>query len=324
MKTINEIKKSANTAIQIELDTISKLQNYIDDTFAECIRLIGESKGRVIVTGVGKSAIIAQKIVSSFNSTGTPAIFMHAADAIHGDLGNIREKDIVLCLSKSGSSPEIKVLIPLIRNLGLDTKIIAMVSVTNSFLSQNSDYTIYAMIDREACPNNLAPTSSTTAQIVMGDAMMVSLLEYSGFTTQDYALTHPGGALGKKLYLRVSDLYKNNERPFVYTNDKLDKIIIEISSKRLGATAVLNEKDQLVGIITDGDLRRMLEKTKNFEQITAKDIMSPSPKTIEEDILAVDAYSTMKKNKITSLLVMNDHEYLGVVHIHDILREGIV
>ncbi len=324
MKTINEIKQSANTAIQIELDTISKLQNYVDDTFAECIQLIGESEGRVIVTGVGKSAIIAQKIVASFNSTGTPAIFMHAADAIHGDLGIIKEKDIVLCLSKSGSSPEIKVLIPLIRNLGLGTKIIAMVSVTNSFLSQNSDYTIYAMIEREACPNNLAPTSSTTAQIVMGDAMMVSLLEYSGFTTHDYALTHPGGALGKKLYLRVSDLYKNNERPFVYINDKLDKIIIEISSKRLGATAVLNENGQLIGIITDGDLRRMLEKTKNFELITAKDIMSPSPKTVEEDILAVDAYSTMKNNKITSLLVMTGQEYLGVVHIHDILREGIV
>lgn len=324
MKTIKEIKKSANTAIQIELDTISKLHNYIDDTFAECIQLIGECKGRVIITGVGKSAIIAQKIVSSFNSTGTPAIFMHAADAIHGDLGNIREHDIVLCLSKSGSSPEIKVLIPLIRNLGLDTKIIAMVSVPNSFLSQHSDYTIYAMIEREACPNNLAPTSSTTAQIVLGDAMMVSLLEYSGFSTQDYALTHPGGALGKKLYLRVSDLYKNNERPVVYLTDKLDKIIIEISSKRLGATAVLDKDEQLIGIITDGDLRRMLEKTKNFEMITAKDIMSPSPKTVEEDVLAVDAYSTMKNNKITSLLVMKDKEYLGVVHIHDILREGIV
>lgn len=249
---------------------------------------------------------------------------MHAADAIHGDLGIIKEKDIVLCLSKSGSSPEIKVLIPLIRNLGLDTKIIAMVSVPESFLSQHSDYTIYAMIEREACPNNLAPTSSTTAQIVMGDAMMVSLLEYSGFSSQDYALTHPGGALGKKLYLRVSDLYKNNERPFVYQNDTLDKIIIEISSKRLGATAVLDENGQLTGIITDGDLRRMLEKTKNFEEIRAKDIMSASPKTVEEEVLAIDAYSTMKKNKITSLLVMNNNEYLGVVHIHDILREGIV
>jgi arabinose-5-phosphate isomerase len=324
MKTVNEIKKSAATAIQIELDTISKLQDYIDDTFVKCIQLIGESEGRVIVTGIGKSAIIAQKIVSSFNSTGTPAIFMHAADAIHGDLGIIKEKDIVLCLSKSGSSPEIKVLIPLIRNLGLDTKIIAMVSVPESFLSQHSDYTIYAMIEREACPNNLAPTSSTTAQIVMGDAMMVSLLEYSGFSSQDYALTHPGGALGKKLYLRVSDLYKNNERPFVYQNDTLDKIIIEISSKRLGATAVLDENGQLTGIITDGDLRRMLEKTKNFEEIRAKDIMSASPKTVEEEVLAIDAYSTMKKNKITSLLVMNNNEYLGVVHIHDILREGIV
>lgn len=324
MKTFSEIKKSAAIAIQIELDTISKLSNYLDDTFAECIQLIGESEGRVIVTGIGKSAIIAQKIVASFNSTGTPAIFMHAADAIHGDLGIIKEKDIVLCLSKSGSSPEIKVLVPLIRNLGLDTKVIAMVSVTNSILSQQSDYTIYAMIEREACPNNLAPTSSTTAQIVMGDAMMVSLLEYRGFTTQDYALTHPGGALGKKLYLRVSDLYKNNERPFVLKNDKLDKIIIEISSKRLGATAVLDDNNQLIGIITDGDLRRMLEKTKSFENITANDIMSPSPKTIEEDVLAIDAYSTMKKNKITSLIVMNDNEYLGVVHIHDILREGIV
>ncbi len=324
MKTFNEIKKWAATALQIEVDTISKLHNYLDDTFAECIQLIGESEGRVIVTGVGKSAIIAQKIVSSFNSTGTAAIFMHAADAIHGDLGIIREKDIVLCLSKSGSSPEIKVLIPLIRNLGLNTIVIGMVSVPDSFLSQHSDYVIHAMIEREACPNNLAPTSSTTAQIVMGDAMMVSLLEYKGFTSQDYALTHPGGALGKKLYLRVSDLYKNNERPFVHLTDTLDKIIIEISSKRLGTTAVLDDNNQLIGIITDGDLRRMLEKTKDFEKVTAKDIMSASPKTVEEDVLAIDAYSTMKQNKITSLLVVNENEYLGVVHIHDILREGIV
>lgn len=324
MKTSNQIKQSALTAIKIELNTIALLQNYIDDTFVECIQLIGNSDGRVIITGIGKSAIIAQKIVASFNSTGTPAIFMHAADAIHGDLGIIKDKDIVLCLSKSGGSPEIKVLIPLIRNLGLDTKIIAMVSATDSFLAKNSDYVINAYAEREACPNNLAPTASTTAQLVMGDAMMVSLLEYRGFSSKDFALTHPGGALGKQLYLRVSNLYKNNERPFVYLNDKLDKIILEISSKRLGTTAVMNENNLIVGIITDGDLRRMLQKKLNFDQITAKDIMSVSPKTVEEDVLAIDAYSTMKNNKITSLLVVNNDEYLGVVHIHDILREGIV
>jgi arabinose-5-phosphate isomerase len=324
MKTFDQIKQSALTAIKIELDTVALLPDFIDDNFAECIQLIGTSEGRVIVTGIGKSAIIAQKIVASFNSTGTPAIFMHAADAIHGDLGTIREKDIVLCLSKSGGSPEIKVLIPLIRNLGLDTKIIAMVSATDSFLARNADYVINAYAEREADPNNLAPTASTTAQLVMGDAMMVSLLNYRGFSSKDFALTHPGGALGKQLYLRVNNLYKNNERPFVHLDDKLDKVIMEISSKRLGTTAVLDADDKIAGIITDGDLRRMLQKKQNFEEVTAKDIMSVSPKTVEEDVLAIDAYSTMKNNKITSLLVVADHEYLGVVHIHDILREGIV
>jgi arabinose-5-phosphate isomerase len=324
MKTFEQIKQSALTAIKIELDTVALLQNFIDDTFAECIQLIGNSEGRVIVTGIGKSAIIAQKIVASFNSTGTPAIFMHAADAIHGDLGTIQEKDIVLCLSKSGSSSEIKVLIPLIRNLGLGTKIIAMVSARDSFLANSADFVINAYAEREACPNNLAPTASTTAQLVMGDAMMVSLLEYRGFSSKDFALTHPGGALGKQLYLRVSDLFKNNERPFVFLEDKLDKIIMEISSKRLGCTAVLDVNNQLAGIITDGDLRRMMQKKMNYETIIAKDIMSVSPKTVEDDVLAINAYTTMKDNKITSLLVVTDHEYLGVVHIHDILREGIV
>jgi arabinose-5-phosphate isomerase len=324
MKTFEQIKQSALTSIKIELDTVTRLQDFIDDTFAECIQLIGNSEGRVIVTGIGKSAIIAQKIVASFNSTGTAAIFMHAADAIHGDLGIIKDKDIVLCLSKSGNSAEIKVLIPLIRNLGMDTKIIAMVSATDSFLANSADYIINAYAEREACPNNLAPTASTTAQLVMGDAMMVSLLEYRGFSSSDFALTHPGGALGKQLYLRVRDFYKNNERPFVHLDDKLDKVIMEISSKRLGTTAVLDDKNLIAGIITDGDLRRMLQKKQNFEEITAKDIMSPSPKTVEEDVLAIDAYSTMKNNKITSLLVATGHEYLGVVHIHDILREGIV
>jgi len=324
MKTFDQIKQSALTAIKIELDTVALLPDFIDDTFAACIQLIGNSEGRVIVTGIGKSAIIAQKIVASFNSTGTPAIFMHAADAIHGDLGTIREKDIVLCLSKSGGSPEIKVLIPLIRNLGMDTKIIAMVSASDSFLAKNSDYVIHAYAQREADPNNLAPTASTTAQLVMGDAMMVSLLNYRGFSSKDFALTHPGGALGKQLYLRVNNLYKNNERPFVHLDDKLDKVIMEISSKRLGATAVLDAEDKIAGIITDGDLRRMLQKKLNFEEVTAKDIMSVSPKTVEDDVLAIDAYTTMKENKITSLLVVTDHQYLGVVHIHDILREGIV
>jgi arabinose-5-phosphate isomerase len=324
IKTISEIKQSALKAIEIELDAVAKLSGYIDDTFAECVKTIAESKGRVIVTGIGKSAIIAQKIVASFNSTGTPAIFMHAADAIHGDLGIIQPDDIVLCLSKSGNSPEIKVLIPLIRNLGMSTIIIGMVSNTGSFLALNSDKVIRATIEREACPNNLAPTSSTTAQLVMGDALAVSLLEYRDFSTKDFALTHPGGALGKQLYLRVSDLYKNNESPFVYDSDGIDKIIVEISSKRLGATVVLNEKESITGIITDGDLRRMLQKNKNLENIKASDIMSVNPKTVEEDVLAVDAYSMMKNNKITQLIVLNGQKYLGIVHIHDILREGIV
>ena len=324
MKTIEEIKQSALKAIQIELEAVSHLSDYVDNTFAECIQMIAQSGGRVIVTGVGKSAIIGQKIVASFNSTGTPAVYMHGADAIHGDLGIIQRNDIVLCLSKSGNSPEIKVLIPLIRNLGMNTQIIGMVSNTDSFLANNSDKVIRATIEREACPNNLAPTSSTTAQLVMGDAMAVSLLDYRDFTSKDFALTHPGGALGKQLYLRVSDLYKNNERPVVYQTDSIDKIIVEISSKRLGTTAVLNENEQIVGIITDGDLRRMLEKNKNIANIKASDIMSKNPKTIDEEVLAVNAYSIMKDKKITQLIVLNGNKYVGIVHIHDILREGIV
>jgi arabinose-5-phosphate isomerase len=324
MKSFEEIKQSALEAVLIESEAVANLTNSIDDSFAACIKMIAECDGRVIVTGVGKSAIICQKIVASFNSTGTPAIFMHAADAIHGDLGMVQQHDIVMCLSRSGNTTEIKVLIPLIRNLGLGTKLIAMVSRLDSFLAQNADFVINAHVDREACPNNLAPTTSTTAQLVMGDAMAVSLLVYRGFSSKDFALTHPGGSLGKQLYLRVSDLYINNERPVVTTGDKLDKIIIEISSKRLGATAVLDHDGMLTGIITDGDLRRMLQRGLKLEEITARDIMSAAPKTVENSVLAIDAYSLMKKNKITSLLVMNGDEYLGVVHIHDILREGIV
>jgi arabinose-5-phosphate isomerase len=324
MKTIEEIIISAQRVVNIEMEAISKINDFIDSTFAECIQLIAENEGRVIVTGVGKSAIIGQKIVASFNSTGTPAIFMHAADAIHGDLGIIQKKDIVLCLSKSGNTSEIKVLIPLIRNLNLDNKIIAVVSSTDSFLAKHADYIIRATVEREACPYNLAPTASTTVQLVIGDAMSVSLLEYRGFSTHDFALTHPGGSLGKQLYLRVGDLYKNNLKPQVLLNDTIDKVILEISSKRLGTTAVLDEKGLLAGIITDGDLRRMLQKNKNIENIMAKDIMSVNPKQLNEDVLAIDAYNIMKDNKITSLLVVEAGKYLGVLHIHDILREGIV
>jgi len=321
LKTNSEIKQIAQNTISSEAIAIENLKNSINDDFARCVELIYNSKGRVIVTGIGKSANIATKIVSTLNSTGTPAIFMHAADAVHGDLGTIQEEDIIICLSKSGNTPEIKVLAPLLKLFG--NKLIAIVGNTDSYLARQADYVINATVEREACPNNLAPTSSTTAQLVMGDALAVCLLECRGFTVKDFARFHPGGALGKQLYLRVADLYINNEKPSVNAEDGINKIIMEISSKRLGATAVL-EDGKLLGIITDGDLRRMLQKNIEIKNLTARDIMSSNPKTIESKTLVSDALDRMRKSNITQLLVADNGKYLGVIHLHDILKEGIL
>ena len=283
---------------------------------------IFKSRGRLVVTGIGKSAIIAQKIVATMNSTGTPALFMHAADAIHGDLGMIQDKDIVMLLSRSGNTPEIKVLVPILKMRG--NRMIAMVSDTQSYLAQHADIIINAYAAHEACPNNLAPTSSTTAQLVMGDALAIALLECRGFSPSDFAKYHPGGALGKKLYMRVSDLYINNEKPQVAATDNIKQVIMEMTSKRLGATAVLNAAGDMVGIITDGDLRRMLMSGREIANLTAQDIMSVKPKTIDENAMAVNAFHLMEQNHITQLIVLKEGRYAGVIHIHDILQEGIV
>jgi arabinose-5-phosphate isomerase len=317
-----DIKNLAINTILQEAESIKKLAGYIDKDFEEVVKLIYQSKGRVVITGIGKSANIANKIVASLNSTGTPSIFMHAADAIHGDLGMIQKEDVIICISKSGNTPEIKVLVPIIKSRG--NTLIGMVSSTDSFLAQQADYVLKSTVDKEAGTNNLAPTSSTTAQLVIGDALAVCLLEYRGFSSEDFAKVHPGGVLGKKLYMRVSDLYKNNEAPKVSINENVKNVIIEISSKRLGATAVLDAKNQLRGIITDGDIRRMLQNYDHFEKLTAKDIMSPNPKTIPKDELAINAFNLMEGNNITQLIVVQKEKYLGMVHLHDILKEGIV
>lgn len=318
---MNIIEVAKNTILQ-ESESIKKLASYIDHDFEKVVQTIYESKGRVIVTGIGKSANISQKIVATLNSTGTPAIFMHAADAIHGDLGIIQEDDVIICISKSGNTPEIKVLVPLIKNRG--NTLIGMVSNVDSFLGKQSDYVLKSTVDKEACPNNLAPTSSTTAQLVVGDALAICLLEYRGFSSDDFAKFHPGGALGKKLYMRVSDLYKNNEVPKVTQNENVKNVIIEISSKRLGATVVLGDSNEILGIITDGDIRRMLQKHDSFDNLKATDIMSTSPKTVNKDELAINAFHLMESNNITQLVVVNKDKYIGMVHLHDILREGIV
>jgi arabinose-5-phosphate isomerase len=316
-----DIKKIAVRTITEEGKAVATLVNSINDDFVKCVELIINSKGRVIVTGIGKSAIIGAKLVASLNSTGTPSIFMHAADAIHGDLGTIQKEDIIICLSKSGETPEIKILVPLLKLFG--SSLIAIVGNTRSYLAKQANFILDTTVEKEACPNNLAPTSSTTAQMVMGDALTVCLLECRGFTTSDFAKLHPGGALGKQLYLKVADLYINNLVPKVQVTDNIRTIILEISSKRLGATAVLDE-EKLKGIITDGDLRRMLEKTIDFDKITARDIMNISPKTVDPDTLVVNALSMMRKNNITQLLVTDKERYLGVLHLHDILKEGII
>lgn len=322
MKNIKQITSIAKQVIENEANTVKKLLNYIDDDFVKAVDIIYKSNGRVIITGIGKSAIISQKIVATLNSTGTPAIFMHAADAIHGDLGIIRQNDIVICISKSGNTPEIKLLVPFIKRFG--NKIIAFVANSESFLAKQADFIIKTPIDKEACPNNLAPTSSTTAQLVMGDALAVCLLDVRNFSDKDFAKFHPGGALGKRLYLRVEDLYKMNDVPKVYIETLLKDVIFEISEKRLGATAVLDDTENLVGIITDGDLRRMLVKTNSLEGIIAKDIMTKNPKTIKPDTFAINAFEIMRKKNITSLIVSEDGKYFGIIHIHDLLKEGFV
>ncbi len=322
MDTLTDIGRLAVKTIETEAAAIQKMASYINGDFERAAHLIYESKGRVIVSGIGKSAIIANKIVATLNSTGTPAIFMHAADAIHGDLGMIQPDDVVICLSKSGNTAEVKVLVPLIRNMG--NKLVAIVSNRESYLAEQADYVLAATVDEEACPNNLAPTSSTTAQLVMGDALAVCLLKMRGFTSEDFARVHPGGSLGKKLYLRVGDLIDRNRKPQVVPAESIHNAIINISSNRLGATAVVDAKGVILGIITDGDVRRMLEKTKTFDTLTAQDIMTKSPKSIDTEELAVHAYNLMEKNKITQLIVTHNDEYLGMVHLHDILREGIV
>ncbi|MCX6245659.1 MAG: KpsF/GutQ family sugar-phosphate isomerase [Bacteroidetes bacterium] len=321
MKEEKSIKEIAFRTILEEAEAVSALTGSINDDFVRCVNLILKAKGRVIVTGIGKSAIVGAKLVASLNSTGTPSVFLHAADAIHGDLGTIQKEDIIICLSKSGETPEIRILVPLLKSFG--SSLIAIVGNTDSYLAKQADLILDTTVAKEACPNNLAPTSSTTAQMVMGDALTVCLLECRGFTTSDFAKLHPGGALGKQLYLKVGDLYINNQAPKVRITDNIKTIILEISSKRLGATAVL-DGGELKGIITDGDLRRMLEKTTDFQNITAQDIMSPSPKTIEPEMLVVNALSIMRKNNITQLLVVDKNRYLGVLHLHDILKEGII
>lgn len=319
-----DIKEVAKKVIADEAEAICRLGDYIDDDFVKVVDLIYKSKGKVIITGIGKSAIIAQKIVATLNSTGTPAVFMHAADAIHGDLGMVCHDDVVICVSKSGNTAEIKVLIPLIRNVG-NNQIVGMVSNTDSFLAHNAEYVIKAKVDREACPNNLAPTNSTTAQLVMGDALAICLIQCRNFSSRDFAKFHPGGSLGKRLYARVSDVYDSENRPQVSEEDGIRKVILEMSGGRLGAVAVTDETEHLLGIITDGDLRRMLEKYQNIDTLKAKDIMSVAPKTISEEELAYNAFQKMEKNSITQLVVVGEGDlYKGMVHIHDILREGVV
>ena len=320
MRKNEEIIQLATQIVDSELNAINGLKARLNDDFVGTVDLMLENKGNLVFSGIGKSAIIAQKIVATMNSTGTTAVFMHAADAIHGDLGIVREGDIVVILSKSGETPEIKMLVPLIKLRG--NKIVAMVGNRQSYLALQADFILDVTVDEEAIPGSLAPTSSTTAQLVMGDALALILMRCRGFSTSDFAKFHPGGALGKQLYLRVKDLYVRNERPEVGPNDSLTQVIIEMTGKRLGAT-VVTENGQLLGIITDGDLRRMLLKYPDIEQVKAAQIMTSNPKTIDEEALVVDALHKMRENSITQLPVVHNDKYLGIIHLHDILKEGI-
>lgn len=320
MKSEKYIVDLAIKTLDIESKAIAGLKKYIDSDFFAAVKVIHFCKGRVIVTGIGKSAIIAQKLTATFNSTGTPAVFMHAADAIHGDLGIIQRDDVVICISKSGNTPEIKVLIPLLKAGG--NKLVGVVGDAKSYLALQSDFILNTTVEKEACPHNLAPTTSTTAQLVIGDALAVCLLECKGFTAKDFARFHPGGALGKKLYLKVNDVYKNNLKPSVKPGAGIKEVILEISGSRMGATAV-TEGNKLLGIITDGDLRRMIEKFGLKENISAKDIMTKNPKSISSDTMAADAFLLMKQHNITQLVVCDKNKYLGFIHLHDLLKEGI-
>ncbi len=317
----NKILDTAKKTILIETDAVKNLINFLDENFENSVKTILRSKGRVIVTGIGKSANVATKIVATFNSTGTPAIFMHAADAIHGDLGNIQKDDVVICISKSGNTPEIKILVPLIHNSG--NKIVAITGNPNSYLADKADFILNTYVEKEACPNNLAPTSSTTAQMVMGDALAVCLLEQRDFTRKDFAKYHPGGTLGKKLYLRVSDLIEKNDIPQVNLDTPIKDVIYEISDKRLGTTAVI-DNDLVVGVITDGDIRRMLEKNLDINGLKASDIMSKNPKKIEANEMAVNVIKVMQNHGISQILVVDNDKYIGVLHFHDLLKEGFI
>ncbi|SHJ92912.1 arabinose-5-phosphate isomerase [Maribacter aquivivus] len=311
----------AKKTIETERDAIAQLSSLLTDDFASIVNCIIEAKGRVIISGIGKSAIIATKIVATMNSTGTPAIFMHAGDAIHGDLGTVQDNDLVICISNSGNTPEIKMLVPLIKRGS--NKLIAMTGNTDSFLAKQADFILNTHVDKEACPNGLAPTTSTTAQLVMGDALAIVLLEIKGFSSSDFAKYHPGGSLGKRLYLRVADLVSKNQVPQVQKDEEVKKVIVEISKKMLGVTAVL-DGEKVVGIVTDGDIRRMLNKHDNIKGLTAKDIMTTNPKTIPANTLAIKALEHMQKKGISQLLAMDKDSYVGVIHLHNLINEGIL
>ncbi|KLT66874.1 SIS domain-containing protein [Pedobacter sp. BMA] len=322
MKSKKSIIQSAIGTLELEAAAILNVAKNLNDDFEKAVRTILSCDGRVIVTGIGKSAIIAQKIVATFNSTGTPAIFMHAADAIHGDLGMIQRNDVIICLSKSGNTPEIKVLIPLLK--AAENKLIGMVGEVKSFLAEQSDIVLNTSFEKEACPHNLAPTTSTTAQLAMGDALAICLLECREFNEADFAKYHPGGSLGKKLYLRAKDLAALNEKPSISASAPVKDVLIEISKNRLGAVAVVDESRQVIGVVTDGDIRRMLENNGSIANLTASDIMGKSPKSVQYDALAVDALDIIKQNNITQLLVLKQNTYFGIIHLHDLLNEGIV
>ncbi|MBF6655575.1 D-arabinose 5-phosphate isomerase [Flavobacterium columnare] len=321
MTTKDTILAAAKASLLEQSEAIANLVNYLTDDFAQAVEVIYNTKGRLIVTGIGKSAIIAQKMVATFNSTGTPSMFLHASEAIHGDLGMVQSGDVIICISKSGNSPEIKVLVPLLKRFG--NQLIGMTANLHSFLGKESDLVLHAYVSKESCPNNLAPTNSTTAQLVLGDALAICLMKKRNFKSEDFAKYHPGGALGKKLLLRVSDLLDKNHKPQVTPDSPIKDVIVEISEKRLGVTAVIEGK-QLIGIITDGDIRRMLNTTETISGLKAKDIMTLTPKTIALDAMVIDAFHTMEDFSITQLVVEADGNYVGILHIHDILKEGII
>ncbi len=321
MTDAQSILAIAKRTIETESAAISHLSTLVNEGFADAVNCIISSNGRVIVSGIGKSAIIAAKIAATLNSTGTPAIFMHAGDAIHGDLGTIQENDVVICISRSGSTPEIKMLVPLIKRG--KNKLIGMTGNPDSFLGQQADFVLNTFVEKEACPNNLAPTTSTTAQLVMGDALAICLLEIKGFSSTDFAKYHPGGALGKRLYLRVSDIVATNQKPEVDIDTPVKQVIVEISEKMLGVTAVI-QNEEIVGIVTDGDIRRMLNKYDNISGLIAKDIMTSNPKTIPVEVLAIEALELMQNKGISQLLGVDGKKYSGVVHLHNLINEGIL